>query len=507
MDFLHDDYFARRANEYKKDLIHTKRKPISIVEMVENGECFQGLSANHCGVFSLPYSLSAGESVIVDFGEHLVGRLCCSLSHDEYQIVDSPAMLEFCFGEFPLEIVKSPDEYRGVLGSGWIQRETRSVAITPASISLDRRYSFRYLKISRRDTAKFPVIISDIYADCTSAVNLDALAPIAIADETLKMIYDASVRTLKECSQDVFEDGPKRDRRLWSGDLRLEALTDYVTFKNADLVKRCIYLFAAYRYKHGFVSQCIFSESYPYVYEHVFYDYSLFFISFLYDYSLRYDDKEFISELYPLALEQAELAFEKFKQGDIKRSNKCFIDWCDGLDKSVAMLGVLVYTLRQLLELAKTLSLETRTVEEKIAILSANLASYYDAQKGIFVAESGQISWHSQIWGVLANVLPAEQNAKIISEICTLDTKYYPKTPYMMHYYIEALFACGFKERAMETIKDYWGEMLDAGFDCCTEVFDTKNHFLSPYNSPELNSACHAWSCTPAYWIYRYYNE
>ena len=507
MDFIHNERFASLAQAHKRPLIHTKKVPVCVIGVVKDGKGFQDFGVERLKDASLPVSLSAGDSLTLDFGCHCVGYLHYSLTHELYAITDSPAVLEFSFGEFPLELECSLDDYKGVLGNGWIQRETRSVAITPHSHELERRYSFRYLRITRKDNAAFPVIIDDLYADCVSAVDVADVPEFDIPDEMLKRIYDASLRTLKECSQDVFEDGPKRDRRLWSGDLRLEALTDYVTFKNVDLVKRCIYLFAAYRYKHGFVSQCIFSESYPYVYEHVFYDYSLFFISFLYDYSLRYDDKEFISELYPLALEQAELAFEKFKQGDIKRSNKCFIDWCEGLDKSVAVLGVFVYTLRQLLELAKMLGADTQAIEDKIVILSAELLSYYDEQKGVFVSESGQISWHSQIWGVLANVLPAEQNAKIISEICTLDTKYYPKTPYMMHYYIEALYACGFKERAMETIKDYWGEMLDAGFDCCTEVFDTKNHFLSPYNSPELNSACHAWSCTPAYWIHRYYNE
>ena len=59
----------------------------------------------------------------------------------------------------------------------------------------------------------------------------------------------------------------------------------------------------------------------------------------------------------------------------------------------------------------------------------------------------------------------------------------------------------------MQIIRDYWGGMLDLGFDCCVEVFNPKDYFESPYKAPELNSACHAWSCTPAYWIYRYYNE
>ena len=75
------------------------------------------------------------------------------------------------------------------------------------------------------------------------------------------------------------------------------------------------------------------------------------------------------------------------------------------------------------------------------------------------------------------------------------------RTPYMMHYYIEALYNSGLTSEALGFIKDKWGRMTDAGFDCCPEIFNTDNQFESPYNAPEINSACHAWSCTPAYWL------
>lgn len=52
-----------------------------------------------------------------------------------------------------------------------------------------------------------------------------------------------SVRTLRQCMQTVFEDGPKRNRRLWLDDLRLQALTNYVSFRDYALVKRCLLLF------------------------------------------------------------------------------------------------------------------------------------------------------------------------------------------------------------------------------------------------------------------------
>ncbi|MFQ8953371.1 MAG: hypothetical protein ACLR56_10430 [Oscillospiraceae bacterium] len=78
------------------------------------------------------------------------------------------------------------------------------------------------------------------------------------ADSTLAAIDKICVNTLKECEQDVFEDGPKRDRRLWIGDLRLQALVDYVTFRNTDLIKRCIYLFAEHLNEKGLVPPCVF---------------------------------------------------------------------------------------------------------------------------------------------------------------------------------------------------------------------------------------------------------
>lgn len=507
MDFIHNERFAALAQKHKRPLIHTKKMPVSVVEIVKDEKGFQGFAVENRGEVSMPVSLSAGDSITLDFGCHCVGYLHYSLTHELCAITDSPAVLEFSFGEFPLELECSLDDYKGVLGNGWIQREMRSVAITPHTHDLERRYSFRYLRITRKDNAGFPIIINDLYADCVSAVDAaDALA-FDIPDPMLKRIYMASVNTLKECEQDVFEDGPKRDRRLWSGDLRLQALTDYVTFKNTDLVKRCIYLFAAYRYKHKFVSQCIFAESYPYVYRYVFYDYSLFFISFLYDYLKKYDDVEFVRELYPLACEQAELVFDVFENDYGIFCSRTFIDWCHELDKSVSMLGLFVYTLKQLSYIGQRLGEDVGDIDAKTEQVKHKLLTTYSKEQGLFVGESGQISCHSQIWAVLAGVLNMEQNLCVLEKMEGAKLDLYPHTPYMMHYYIEALYNCGKRDKAMQVIRDYWGSMLDLGFDCCIEVFNKCDHFESPYKAPELNSACHAWSCTPAYWIYRYYNE
>ena len=233
----------------------------------------------------------------------------------------------------------------------------------------------------------------------------------------------------------------------------------------------------------------------------------MFYISCLYDYTERYEDLAFLKETYPLALEQAEKVWKLFESGNGEFGTVAFVDWCKDLDKSVAMLGVFIYTLKQLVSLAKKIGEEYAVLEKRIEQVRQALLARYSEETGLFVTENGQFSWHSQIWAVLANVLPQENNRTILQNMKDGDLEFYIHTPYMMHYYIEALYTNGLKEQAIDKIKSYWGKIVAYGLDCCPEIFNLNDHFESPYGAAEINSACHAWSCTPAYWIYKYYHE
>lgn len=505
MSIIINNELFEKANSYKKPLRVKEVRPVKIVEFKENENCFQNIEVVEKGDFSLPVELNRWDKILVDFGEHFVGYLNFSLENHGLRICDSPVRLRFSFGEFPYEILKPYEEYSGDLGNGWFQREERFLAWMPCSTRLDRRYAFRYLLIERIDNGQFSVLLRDLFAETVSAVDVKDALPIDIKDETLKRIYDASLRTLKECEQDVFEDGPKRDRRLWLGDLRVQAITDYKTFKNYDLVKRCLYLLGAIRTDSKKVSSCFFPDSPPYIDDlpsWIFDDYCLFFISCLYDYYMDSKDMEPIRDLYEIAKEQV-----LYVKDTYKTCPHPFIDWCPDLDKEVAYLGVYVYTLKQFKFITALMEYDTKWIEEEIYGISKLLLSRYDAEKGLFVTSGGQISQHSQVWGILGGVLNEAENIALAQKIESLDTKFTMRTPFAVHYYLEALYSCGLKDKTIAKIKDYWGKILDAGFDCCPECFNEENDFESPYNAPEINSACHAWSCTPAYWIYKTLKE
>ena len=66
------------------------------------------------------------------------------------------------------------------------------------------------------------------------------------------------------------------------------------------------------------------------------------------------------------------------------------------------------------------------------------------------------------------------------------------------------MIQCGMGQEAKERLTTYWGGMVKKGADTFWEVYDPQNDFLSPYNSYLVNSYCHAWSCTPVYFIRKY---
>ncbi len=490
--------FEIKAKEYKRELIHTTVNPVRLVEFQSDEKAFQQIKAVTKASAELPLTLKNGETLVLDFGDHCVGHLYFEAENQKGQrIIDSPISLKFTFGEFPLEINTPAESYTGGLGSGWLQNETQSFVFAPFSGKSMRRFSFRYVKIERVDNSQREICFIKLFADCTSAVALDSATKPHINDEMLKKIYDISVKTLKECEQDVFEDGPKRDCRLWMGDLRLQALTDYKTFGNLDLIKRCMYLFAAYRVDGKIVAPCMFPDSPPYIDSWYFSDYALLFISCVYDYMKNCNDLSLVEELYPVALEQMEYV----------TGYNVFIDWCEGLDRSVAFLGVRLYTLRQLREISTVLNSDTAKIDKEIELTKESLRKFYREEKGLFVTEEGQVSIHSQVWAVLSGALTEEEKRRLIEKIKSTEFEFTIHTPYMMHYYIEALVACGLKEEAVEKIKEFWGAITQKGFDCCPEIFNPSDEFESPYHAPEINSACHAWSCTPAYWIPRLCEE
>ena len=145
-------------------------------------------------------------------------------------------------------------------------------------------------------------MIKSLLDACYQAKRIrDLLPPLEQFDADEIQLDRAAQRTLRNCMQEVVLDGPKRDRRLWLGDLRLEAQVNAVTFRNFDLFERCIYLLAAFPLADGQIPACIFDKPQPYGCRCVLSDYSFLFSDLLLLHYQETGNRKLLEAMYPLA--------------------------------------------------------------------------------------------------------------------------------------------------------------------------------------------------------------
>ena len=138
---------------------------------------------------------------------------------------DAPVWLRFSFAENKKEFEERVEDYQGWICSAWVQQEQVHIDLVPGEYFLPRRYSFRYVKIEVLDvSSKFDLIIEEAKAVALSSADDSRLSAYHSENKELEQLDRIACNTLHDCMQKVFEDGPKRDQRLWMGDLRLQHL-------------------------------------------------------------------------------------------------------------------------------------------------------------------------------------------------------------------------------------------------------------------------------------------
>ena len=286
LKFKHDEKLLAKAEANRPVIKKTEHRPVRIVDIVEDPVWLGGWgpadSEKKIDRLS-EYGCKRDDTLVLDFGDHMVGTFKIHIDQTGSPM-DAPLYLRLKFAEMPEEIKAESGDYEGWLSRSWIQEEFIHLDELPADLELPRRYSFRYVELKVVDTSpKWQAVFSDPVVTAESSADYSSFKPLRLEDPELQKIYDVGVKTLADCMQDVFEDGPKRDRRLWLGDLRLQALANYATFDRTDLVKRCLYLFAAMTTEEGKISANVFVKPKNVPDDTFLFEYSLFFISTLYD--------------------------------------------------------------------------------------------------------------------------------------------------------------------------------------------------------------------------------
>ena len=242
-------------------------KPVALVRVERSERAFQGWRAQRSGepgtAFGRP--LARGDEFLFDFGEHLVGYVKLELG-DVDRPVDAPVRLDLSFAEVPSEIGEGREEAasRGTISPSWIQDETVTIDEVPSAFEVPRRFAFRYMRLRVRacsNGGRFS--LRGVSARAVSSADLSAFRPITGASPEDDAIDRVAAATLRDSMQTCLEDGPKRDRRLWLGDLRLQALANYATFRNYEVVRHSLFLLAECASADGAPATAVFERPTP----------------------------------------------------------------------------------------------------------------------------------------------------------------------------------------------------------------------------------------------------
>lgn len=597
----HREHYLQVASRLVPTLHQRQMAPIRAITTQADPAGMQGWRVCDAGPVArvLGQPLKMGEPIILDMGEHVVGYVHLSLGIVGAGVVgggmvsddvngpdiagqsissqtnasvaaDAPVRLKLTMGETPAEVSESIDPYAGKLSRAWFQDEVINVDILPGQVRLPRRYAFQYLKIELLSTSlAFEPVLDQVHVIAVSSADLSRVAPLPdTVPADLRAMDAASVRTLANCMQTVFEDGPKRDRRLWLGDLRLQAMTNYATFGNMDLVKRCLYLFGGLTRDDGIVNADVFENlsprpivsprpidgqreserhagkdadrsdsikrivegegrsqralqptdargdlgvgsAYPNPKRGVssIFDYAALFSDTLLAYANASGDLATARDLWPVVMDQLPLLDAVDSTGLFHDPGNwwLFIDWREGLDKQASIQAVLILMLRSTIELAGKLgpdfSKQVSHLPAKLdQMILAARTQLWDASAGVFVSgATKQVSWASQAWLALAGVLSPADHAASLLKVMSDPSALKPAGPYLYHVMTHALFLAGLRDEAIQLMRGYWGQMLALGASTFWEVFDPADTRFSPYGNCLINSYCHAWSCTPAW--------
>lgn len=488
-------------------------RPVAVVKAVNDPAAYQGWRYEQTGAPDFyDKNFRDVKTVTLDFGRHITGWFSFH-TKSLVAVMDAPARFKFTFGEMPGEMNTPFDPWKGSLSRAWMQDETVTLTDIDEWYTIPRRVSFRYLRIELLGASPgHEFAIDDLYLKAVSSAGerVSQLEP--GCPQEIRDISRVSDETLRECMQNVFEDGPKRDHRLWSGDLYLQSLANRYSFRNFDLVKHCLYLFAAQSRPDGVIESNLFDTPAKLPQNSYCFPYCLIYNSTLLEYLKDTGDYETASDLWKVALRQIEDGLEYVREDGFfdcgAKPTWFFIDWRDGLQVQAPVHGAMIFALKQTYELATMLGYEDQ-VKEWPAItkkmIKAAKKYYYDKEKGVFACGSDkQVSILSQAWMIKAGVLNQKEARNAITAALDYPGVVMPGTPYGTHWLIDAMMISGMEQEAKDYLIDYWGGMVRKGADTFWEAYDPDDDELSPYGFFPLNSYCHAWSCTPTYFIGKY---
>ena len=445
------------------------------------GQVCEGPFGKSCGTRLVNRGEPAG--IILDFGRELHGGIELGMSPSTAPF----ARLRIRFGESVSETMSS-------IGDG--RHATNDHALRDFEMPVPRFGSievgntgFRFVRIDL-------VSGGEAGFEFIRAVSLmrpmKAIGAFRSSDERLNRVFETAVRTVHLCCQDYLWDGIKRDRLVWMGDTHPETMAILNVFGASSILPESLDYMAATtppdRWMHGMPT------------------YTLWWIRNLAEWYRYTGDAEYVRRHADYLEKTFGHVASGMKDGEWRAGN--FLDWPTKHNDKAAWAGtqglalVAVRETMFLAEVAGRLALAEKARALEAALANLRPDPHGEKSAAAMLALSGLRD-------------PKEMFTQVLGQ-----NEHDGVSTFYGYYMIEAMSAAGQNQRALDTVRDYWGGMLDVGATSFWEDFRlswTNNCFrideLPVAGKKDVHgdygefcypgfrhSLCHGWASGPASW-------
>ena len=330
---------------------------------------------------------------------------------------------------------------------------------------------------------------------------MERLGSFQSSDERLNRVFETAVRTVHLCCQDYLWDGIKRDRLVWMGDTHPEVMTVMGVFGAAEVIPESLDYMAATtdperEWMNGMGP------------------YTLWWVRNVSEWYRFTGDRTWLrGHRDYLSATLRRLAGHVTASNTFEGVTRPFLDWPTEHNRPAVfagMQGLAVLAFEEGAFLSDALG------EGELVRICRDSAARLRRQSP--PDPSGAKS-AAAILALSGLRTPAEMYADVLGRKGHEDV-----STFYGYYMLEAMSAAGENRRALDTVRDYWGAMLDVGATTFWENFQlswTNNCFridempvagkkdvhgdYGEFCYPGYrHSLCHGWSCGPAIWLIRH---
>ncbi len=378
--------------------------------------------------------LNTGCTLLVDFGEELSGGVRLVFHKNEGK------KIRLVFGESAAEALSEIGED----GAANDHAVRDTVLEVPAFGALEYgNCGFRFVRISALDE---PIFLTGLFARADYR-DLEWRGSFESSDKRLNQIWNTAARTVHLNMQQMLLDGIKRDRLVWAGDMYPEAKCALALFGNTDCIK------ASLDFAKNTTPKNTWMNTFP--------SYSLWWVRIQYELYMQEGDKEYLTASIPTILDiLSRFAKSIANDGSISGLDN-FLDWSmydNNSARDAAFNSLAIMAFEEGSFLCRALG------GEDLIAVADRLELYVKRLRK-------QKFWSINKQAVAMQVLSGQKNPADAVQMLSNDTAHNISVFYG-YYVLLALSECAQTKHAIDTVKKYWGAMLDLGATTFFENFE-----------------------------------